>query len=235
MDVYVPLIITFVATLCMALLQLDSSCLMLLRREAAKKLSAGRAGILSGFFIFGLALVFISFIFLAYLCIEIATPFLPDTRLLYIGLASVLVAVSIIIALCYYRRGAGTRLWLPRKSAHYLNDCARSLKTPLGAVFYGFESGFYELPFMIVPMLIIALELNALTVTSDICFLVGVATLIFIVPVIRLALKFRTANWSEIQRRREKNKTLTLISLIIFNLILATAVVTLKIMGVLNA
>lgn len=61
----------------------------------------------------------------------------------------------------YYRRGDGTQLWLPRPIAGYLLDRSHRTKRGFEAFLLGAGTAIGELPFIIAPLLLVALVIAA--------------------------------------------------------------------------
>ena len=65
--------------------------------------------------------------------------------------------VALLMVLFYYRRGRGTRLWLPRPAADYITSRAKRTKSSVEAFSLGMTTAVTELPFAIAPLAIVAL------------------------------------------------------------------------------
>jgi hypothetical protein len=70
---------------------------------------------------------------------------------------SLLPLVALLMVLFYYRRGRGTRLWLPRPAASYITDRAKRTKSSIEAFALGTTTAVAELPFAVAPLAIVAL------------------------------------------------------------------------------
>lgn len=70
---------------------------------------------------------------------------------------SLLPLVALLMVLFYYRRGRGTRLWLPRAAATYITDRAKRTKSSIEAFALGMTTAVTELPFAVAPLAIVAL------------------------------------------------------------------------------
>lgn len=70
--------------------------------------------------------------------------------------------IAILTALIYYRRGAGTRLWLPRSAASYITNRAKKTRSSVEALGLGIVTVVTELPFAIAPVAIVAYVLYRL-------------------------------------------------------------------------
>ena len=65
--------------------------------------------------------------------------------------------VALLMVLFYYRRGRGTRLWLPRPAADYITGRAKRTKSSVEAFSLGMTTAVTELPFALAPLAIVAL------------------------------------------------------------------------------
>lgn len=70
---------------------------------------------------------------------------------------SLLPLIALLMVLFYYRRGRGTRLWLPRAAAAYITDRAKRTKSSIEAFSLGMTTAVTELPFALAPLAIVAL------------------------------------------------------------------------------
>ncbi len=107
----------------------------------------------------------------------------------------------------YYRRGAGTALWLPRNLARYLNSRTKATKNSAEAFGLGMTSVIAELVFIIAPVASAAL---AIVLLPGLWWqLAGVATY-SLVSLISLLIVFMLVGGghriSTLQAWREKNK-----------------------------
>ncbi len=70
--------------------------------------------------------------------------------------------VGLATVVLYYRRGQGTQLWLPRSIASYLLKRSRKARSGVEAGLLGAATAAGELPFVIAPLVIIALVIAEL-------------------------------------------------------------------------
>lgn len=107
----------------------------------------------------------------------------------------------------YYRRGAGTTLWLPRGLASYLNGRTKATKNGVEAFGLGMFSVIAEIIFIIAPMAAAALAI--VTLPGLWWQLAGVATYV-VMSLISLSIIFVMVGSghkiSRMQAWREKNK-----------------------------
>ena len=69
--------------------------------------------------------------------------------------------VAIMVALFYYRRGSGTRLWLPRPAAEYISTRAKKTKSSVESFSLGTTTVLTELPFSVAPLLLVGYTVQA--------------------------------------------------------------------------
>lgn len=81
-------------------------------------------------------------------------------RVLELIVAAAVPFIGLLTALVYFRRGAGTQLWLPRPVAAYLLTRSRKTKSAVEAFFLGGATVLGELPFIIAPILLIAVVIS---------------------------------------------------------------------------
>lgn len=67
--------------------------------------------------------------------------------------------VSLLTVKVYYRSGKGTQLWLPRPIADYLLERSRKTKRGVEAFALGAVTVIGELPFIVAPLLLVALSI----------------------------------------------------------------------------
>lgn len=69
--------------------------------------------------------------------------------------------VALLMVLFYYRRGRGTKLWLPRPAADYITTRAKKTKSSIEAYALGITTAVTELPFALAPIVIVAFSLQS--------------------------------------------------------------------------
>lgn len=124
----------------------------------------------------------------------------------WIVITALLVLVGWIVLLCYYRRGKGTRLWLPRGLTERLMAYAKRTTTVAPSFGLGVTVIFIELPFLIAPLVLAGTVLASL---PDLERNIGIAVyaLAATLPLFALtALIGGGHKISTIQRWRESNK-----------------------------
>lgn len=114
--------------------------------------------------------------------------------------------IGLLTILLYYRRGAGTRLWLPRPFADYLVTRAQKTKSAVEAFSLGITTVIGELPFIAGPLLLVAITIAKQPTETWLSWSAGYA---FTVSLPLLLLTFYLTSGhsiARIQRWREENK-----------------------------
>lgn len=159
----------------------------------------------------GYSLGVMSMIFLILLSIVVMTNTTAITHALALKLLTVVVAavvplIGLFTVLTYYRRGKGTKLWLPRPFADYLLWRARKTKSPVEAVALGATTVVGELPFVIGPLLIMAVVIAYQPVSLWAGYS-ALYALLATLPVMLIGWLFaRGITPAQVQRWRERNK-----------------------------
>lgn len=118
----------------------------------------------------------------------------------------IMIAVGIAVWVCYYRRGDGTSLWLPRGYARFLTNRIKVTRSRTEAFSLGMSSVLSEGLFIAGPAMAAALSLISLPPRLQ---LFGVALYVVIASlgiVVVTVLIGSGHNLSNIQRWRETNK-----------------------------
>lgn len=125
---------------------------------------------------------------------------------LWAATCGLLFGTGIAVWLFYYKRGRGTMLWLPRRSAEFLTERSRKTKNTGEAFALGLASVFAELLFISAPLLAAVLVMLPLTPDRQLLAILlytGLSSLsLFMVAI----LVSGGRKLSDIQRWREANK-----------------------------
>lgn len=206
MDIFTAFSVIALAALIHASFQLGVSMVTLLSGHAAgKKLAATRTLRLVGAFLAGtlimtaLIISTLSYIASVYFG-HIVTPMAWGT------LAFAMIVVGLTVWICYYRRGPGTLLWVPRGLATFLSKRIHTTQVSAEAFSLGVTGVFTELLFIVTPAVaaafaIISLPTN-LQLIGAIAY-VGIASLSILLVA---ALIGSGHNISRLQQWRETNK-----------------------------
>lgn len=196
--------------LIMIFLQLPSGVFALFCHYAAGKYSKKRASILEIFFILGAetiaACLFLCSYYFSYILFFGSSR--PETGIFAWIAVGMLIVLAVASFFFYYRRGAGSRLFIPRKAAHSLNRHAKEVRTRSDAFVLGALSGTYELPFTLPLYLITAveiMEMNAEYFSSNLLTILYILTPT--VPLLVIRWTFRAhRNLADIMRTRVRDK-----------------------------
>lgn len=206
MDTLYALAIIALAGFIHSSFQLSISVLTLIGGHAlSKQRSHARLLALSGSFIIGTGLM--TLLILSLLATILVDLFDGNTpAVVWAGAGGLLVGVAIAVWLFYYRREAGTALWIPRPVAEYLHSRTKVTRSTTESFGLGMMSVLGELLFVIAPLVVSALVLVTL---PPIWQLVGIA-LYALTSLFSLGLVFVLLGSghkiSDIQKWREENK-----------------------------
>lgn len=210
MSVFVSVGIVILAMLIMAFLQLSSGVFSLFCHYASGRFSKKKASRLEIFFILGAETIAVCL----FLCCYYFSYILffgnsrPETGIfawIAVGMSVVLAAVSVFF---YYRKGAGSRLFIPRAIAHSLNRYAKKAKTRSDAFTLGALCGTYELPFTLPLYFITAVEIMEMNTEYYSSYLLTLFYILApIVPLLIVRWTFRAHhNLAELARARVRDK-----------------------------
>lgn len=199
--------------LIMASLQLTPGVFALFYHYALGKYSKAKASYLSLFFILGTEIIaaclYLSIFYLT--CIFFFDNLAPETSILFWAIAGILISLGIISFFFYFRRGSGTKLFIPRKYARGLDLNARSVKTRSDAFLLGALAGTCELFFTLPLYLITCIEIMKIGLEG---FSSGLLTIIYIltpiIPLFFIRWRYQSGyNLANIERSRVKDKLFT--------------------------
>ncbi|MBQ3353071.1 hypothetical protein IJG89_01855 [Candidatus Saccharibacteria bacterium] len=233
MSVFASVEILILAMLIVSLLQLTPGIFLLFSHFALGKYSRRKASNLSLFFIFGaeifIAAVFISLYYILYALNS--TPIDFNCDLIAWISAGVLTAIGTLFPMCYFRKGAGTKLFIPRSFATKISDRALTSKSRSDAFVLGFISGVPELIFTIPLYIVAILEIMRVGETPIIRgALVLAFVLITITSLMIYHIKFSLGyNLAEFERARVRNKNFTRFFLSLLYILTAIIIITFRI------
>ena len=229
MSVFVSVGIVILAMLVMIFLQLLPGVFAVFCHYAYGKYSKKRASDLGLFFILGAetiaACLFLSCYFITYvLFIGNARPETGIFAWIAIGVLVVLAAVSFFF---YYRKGSGSRLFIPRHIAKALDENAKKVKTRSDAFTLGALAGTYELAFTLPLYIVTAVEIMEMNTEY---FSSNLLTVLYIltptVPLFVVRWMFQTHhNLADIMRARVKDKNFTRLMLAICYITIAILII----------
>lgn len=193
------------AALIHASFQLSVSMLTLLSGHAiGKKTAHHRLLHLVLSFVWGAA--FVSLLLIATAVLLFEPGYIRVTMLTWSIISGVLIGIGIAVWVFYYRREAGTSLWIPRGFARFLSDRTKTTKSGAEAFSLGMTSVVSELLFIVAPVLAGALAITTLPVGLR---WAGVATYVVVSLLSLLIVTLLVGGGhklSNIQRWREANK-----------------------------
>lgn len=172
------------------------------QRAAKKRLVSLGAGYSLGV----MAMIFLILISLVVATNTTTASHAYSLKILTVIVASVVPLIGLFTILVYYRKGTGTKLWIPRPFADYLMWRARKTKSSVEAFALGATTVVGELPFAIGPLLIaavvIAYQHSSLWITYG-----GVYAVLSSLPIVMISLLMAWGiSPARIQRWREQNK-----------------------------
>lgn len=208
MNIPSSLIIVAVAALIHASFQLSISMLTLLSSHTiGKKRSNARLILLTNSFVLGVATMTLFMLSFAALLVAPVAVHGNAPLLLWTISCGLLIGLGISVWLFYYRKEAGTTLWIPRGMAKYLSDRSKQTKHSAEAFGLGLSSVIGELLFIFAPILVSALVLVRL---EPVWQLTGVVLYTFVSSLSLLTVNALIGSGhsiSRIQKWREANKS----------------------------
>lgn len=125
----------------------------------------------------------------------------------WLALITVAFVVGVLVMTIYYRKGKGTRLWIPRSFATYLEDRAKKTTNVVEAGALGIISVIAELPFTGVLMAMAALVLSSYVMLEDFVPIIALYCFVATLPLMIITVLLAGGHkLSRIQRWRESNK-----------------------------
>jgi len=206
MDTLTIFSVVALAALIHASFQLGVSVVTLLTgHTTGKRVAPGKTLRLVGAF-FGGTVVATSLVLFTLLYLANRRDLWQSPATVWSVICAALIAVGLGVWVFYYRRGAGTPLWIPRAFARFLTARVRTTTLSAEAFSLGLTTVIAELPFMAAPLVAAALALSYLSSELQLVGAlgyVGVASLGIIIVTILIG---SGHNLSHIQRWRERNK-----------------------------
>lgn len=115
--------------------------------------------------------------------------------------------VGLMVVMTYYRRGKGTRLWIPRAFADYLIDRAHKTKNPIEAMALGVISVIAELPFTLILFAMTSMVFVNYLVLDEYTAAIGIYSVAVTIPLFILTSLIAGGHrLSTVQRWRESSK-----------------------------
>lgn len=200
MSVFTSLGILLMVALIQGLLQLAPGVFAYFYHYAIGKTSLKKAKLLSPFFILGVLLTNI-LTFVTVACV------VSDSEILRAVMAGIFVALSVAGGVFYYRKGSGTRLYIPRKLARALMNGARNTDSAMDTFLLGFIAGVTEIFFTLPLAIMVILQVRTFDSWIIQSGLIALDIILSIVPLIVVAIIYRTGGTlADIERMRARNK-----------------------------
>lgn len=185
--------------------QLSVSMLTLLSGHAiGSKTAHGRLMHLIMSFIAGTAVM--TLLLLAFGVLSFQPGYIPASPYIWSIACGIMIGLGVAVWAFYYRREAGTSLWLPRGLARFLSDRTKTTKLGAEAFSLGISSVLAEIIFVMGPLFLAALSIGTL---PPIYQAAGIITylVISLIPLLVVAVLVGGGHkLSHIQRWREANK-----------------------------
>ena len=194
------------AALIHASFQLSVSMLTLLSGHAiGNKAAHAKLLRLTNAFSLGVAIMTILLLsFIAYVFQQTMNGTVPPVA--WASGAGLMMGLGIAVWAFYYRRHAGTSLWIPRGMARYLSDRTKSTKSSAEAFSLGLTSVIGELIFIFAPIAVSALAMLQLEPTLQLAAVIMYTIISLLSLLIVNGLIGSGHKLSTIQKWRESNK-----------------------------
>ena len=235
MSIFTSLGIVILAMLIVASLQLTPGVFALFYHYALGKFSKRKASDLTLFFIIGAeivnAFIFISIYFLLGFFTLGDLGF--NNNIFTYTLVGILVALAIVSFFCYYRRGAGTQLFISRRYAKGMDHLAKSTRSRTDAMLLGALAGSYELIFTLPLFIIVATIALEFNISRQPANLIAIAFVIApLLPLFIIRWQYQSGyNLADILRLRTKNKTFIRSLLTLSFFLIATLIILFKVVS----
>ena len=218
MSVFTSFGIVIIAMLIFGTLQLTSGVFALFYHYALGKFSKAKASDLALFFFFGTEIISACLFLATYFLMSIFLFDNSELQQLAWGFAGLFISLALFSLLFYYRRGKGSRLFIPKSYSEAIDHSARTVQNRSGAFLLGLLSGSSEL-ILTLPLYLITsieiLKIESLGLPANL-----IAIILVIMPTIPLFftyLQYRCDyNLADIMKKRSKIKPLIRIALCLF-------------------
>lgn len=213
MSAFISIGILILAMLILAFLQLTPGVYALSYHYAFGKYSKIKSSYLMLFFIIGVevisACIFLSIYYL--LSILFFDNFKPETSIFTWILSGILIALGFFSFFYYFRRGNGTKLFIPRRYTKALELNANSIKTRSDAFVLGALSNACEFLFTLPLYIIASVEIMRLDLQNTPINLFAIMFVLSpLIPLFIIRYKFQAGQTlADIIKSRNKNKFFT--------------------------
>lgn len=232
MSVFISFAILALALLIITFLYLTPGVFAFLYHYCQGRFGQAKAQELSTFFILGAETISSCIFLLTFILVAFFTANFPHDIIPYLAwfMFGLFIALAFSSLFFYFRRGAGTELFISRKTAKEYIVHAKTTKDKSGAFCLGIVSEIPELLFTLPLYIIISSEILRISTTHPASLLLTI--LYIIVPVIPLfIIRFQFKhhqNLADIERSRIHNKNFTRIILSISYLIIAFLILSFR-------
>lgn len=232
MDVVIPVITILLAALVHATLQISLGCLLLLYHASKGRHLRKKTSSLVRCYVGGIGVL--SFLGVSAMCFCVLNiwhgPLSTEWLCIIVG---VLLLLTVLMWLVYYRWNKGTELWIPKVIARFLDGRAKVTNNKIEAFSLGVMTCFAELPFSLVLFVVTANSVLMLPNHLQILMVV-VYAIATIIPMVILCTRLRTGTTVvEVQRWRIQHKNFFRIMTGVGFLILAVFIIGFQIQGAL--
>lgn len=115
--------------------------------------------------------------------------------------------IGLVTMFWYYRRGQGTKLWLPRPIVNYLLERSKKTKSAIEATMLGAATVVGELPFLVGPLLFIAFMVSKTPVNTWLGWS-GLYSFLAYTPLLFVTMYVTSGHSiARVQKWREENKS----------------------------
>lgn len=229
MSIFTSFGIIIISMLILGLLQLVPGIFALFSHYALGKFSKAKASDFALFFILGVEVISACFFLSTYFLMSILlidNAVFENGQLAW-GFAGLLIALAVFCLIFYYRRGKGSKLFIPRTYSEAIDHNAKTVKNRSGAFLLGLLSSSCELILTLPLYLIVAvqiLKIESLGLPANLIAIVFI--LAPIVPLFFTYWQYRYGyNLADIMKRRSKIKPFIRITLSICYSILAILII----------
>ena len=232
MEVVIPVSTIILAALVHAALQISLGCLLLLYHASKGKHIAKKTRGLVTSYVLGIGILsFLCVCAVCYLILHIwHGPLGTEWLAIIVG---ILLLVTLLMWLFYYRWGKGSELWIPRVIARFIDGRAKSTNNKIEAFSLGALTCFAELPFSLILFVVAANSVLELPTAIQVLMVV-VYALITIIPATIMCCCLRTGKTVvDVQRWRVKHKNFFCILTGVGFLVLAIFIFAFQVQGVL--
>lgn len=133
--------------------------------------------------------------------------FLHNQSYVMVAVVGIAPLIGLATMLWYYRRGEGTRIWLPRSFAAYLLERSKKTRSLVEAAMLGSATVVGELPFLIGPLLFITYLVAQLPLSSWVT-VSGLYSFLAYLPLLFVTMYITSGHSvARVQRWRETNKS----------------------------